>query len=362
MALPGFVSPVDPDELAGLACEQDVESRLVLERGGRRPWEVRHGPFDEADFAALPSSHWTLLVQDMDKHLPEVAEWLAAFRFLPDWRVDDIMISYAEHGGSVGPHVDEYDVFLIQAQGRRRWLIDPEPAYDAPTVPELDLRILGSFQARDTYLVEPGDLLYLPPGVPHWGIAAGPCMTWSVGFRAPAWRELSASWCEHIAEYRLPARRYADPGIGVQNHSGEILAEVFDHIRQTLERGLTAASDEDFQEWFGRFVTEPKEQLHVFPSERPITASDFRDALNAGHSLRRNGYSRMAFCRVRRGISLLFVNGESYRLPAKYEGLMALLTEAPLLRGPRIAHWLEEPQCLALLLRLCTEGHYELAD
>jgi 50S ribosomal protein L16 3-hydroxylase len=272
------------------------------------------------------------------------------------------MISYAENGGSVGPHLDEYDVFLIQAKGRRRWLIEPEPAFDAAMVPDLDLRILKSFQASETYLVEPGDVLYLPPGIPHWGIAEGPCMTWSVGFRAPAWGELAASWCEHVAEHRLPTRRYADPGLRAQTHSGEILPEVFARVRQTLYQGLTDSDGQAFQEWFGRFVTEPKEHLQVLPNRTTSSTPDLLGALDAGRALQRNTCTRMAFCRGVDDGDLLFVNGEAYRLKAQDNGLLPVLTNAPLLHKANLSHWLDDPACVTLLRRLLAEGHYELVD
>jgi 50S ribosomal protein L16 3-hydroxylase len=360
-ALPGFASPISPDELAGLACEEEVESRLVLERDGKRPWEVRHGPFAEDDFAALPPTHWTLLVQDVDKHLPEVARWRDAFRFIPHWRADDIMISYAEDGGSVGPHLDEYDVFLIQAEGRRRWLIDPSPAFEAPILPGLDLRILADFQARKTQLLEPGDLLYLPPGVPHWGIAEGPCMTWSVGFRAPAWGELAASWCEHSAQHRLPPGRYRDPGLRPQTRPGEILPAVFKSVRETLSAALCHASEQELRAWFGGFVTEPKEQLEVYPAEAPIAPDDLLDRL-AHRRLRRNGYSRMAFCHGPGNVDLLFVNGSVYEIPASQGGLLALITAEPVLAKDRLLPWLHVSECTDLLCRLYNEGHYEFVD
>jgi len=359
-ALPAFESPISAYELAGLACEEEVESRLVLEHAGTRPWEVRHGPFDEENFSALPQDRWTLLVQDADKHLPEVAAWLDAFRFVPDWRVDDIMISYAEDGGSVGPHIDEYDVFLIQAQGRRRWLIDPEPAFDAGCIPGLDLRILEDFNARETHVLEPGDILYLPPGVPHWGIADGPCMTWSVGFRAPAWHELAVSWCEHTAERHLLQRRYGDPGLQVQAHSGEILPQVFENIHRTLKEGFCNQSEQAFRQWFGCFATEPKEQLLVYPNEAPQSPMALHAALHAGLVLQRNSYSRMAFCRGTDGTDLLFANGEAYPFPAKHGQLLPRLTGKSRLDNSDLSQWLDTPECLEILCRLHNEGHYEL--
>lgn len=360
--LPGFRSSLSPDELAGLACEEEAEARLVLERGGSRPWEVRHGPFTADSFAALPRDRWTLLVQDVDKHVPEVARWRHPFRFLPDWRVDDIMVSFAAEGGSVGPHVDEYDVFLIQAEGRRRWHIDPACASGEAIVPGLDLPVLADFRIAETHILEPGDVLYLPPRVPHWGVAEGPCMTWSLGFRAPAWRDLALSWSEHAAEHHLPAGRYRDPAQAPQTCAGEILPAVFAKVREALTAGLCDTDEQAFRTWFGRFATEPKEHLEVYPPDSPISAEGLLEMLKGGRSLRRNGYTRMAFCRGVGGVDLLFVNGAAYELPGGYLDLLAVVTSEQLLRKGRLAGWLEEPECLQLLCRLYNEGHYALVD
>ena len=185
---------VTKSKLLALACgSEDVESRLILEHG-ETPWEAHHGPFERTKLEQLAESHWTLLIQDMNRHMPEIRPLLDAFSAFPQWRIDDIMISYAEDQGSVGPHLDEYDVFLIQASGRRRWRIDHPPMGEPLLIPDLELGILQSFRAREQWVLAPGDILYLPPGVPHWGIAEGPCMTWSVGLRAPDWRELATAW------------------------------------------------------------------------------------------------------------------------------------------------------------------------
>jgi 50S ribosomal protein L16 3-hydroxylase len=356
--LTGFRFSLAPEELAGLACEPEVESRIVLEHGGSRPWEVRHGPFGESDFARLPESHWTLLVQDVDKHVPEVAVLLEAFRFLPAWRVDDIMISYAADGGSVGPHLDEYDVFLVQATGRRRWRIDPAPV-DTACLPDLDLRILAHFEPREEYLLGPGDILYLPPGVPHWGVAEGPCTTWSVGFRAPAWGELAAAWAELSAERLLPAARYGDPGIPLAEDPWEIRPEVFERVRRTLLAALED-SPRAFREWLGGHLTEPKEHLAVEPAEERLGPARLREALRRGGGLVRHPYSRMAWCQDTGGGVILFADGEAFPLPPGHQGLSALLCGEAKLGAADLAGCLDDAECLDLLCRLCNGGHLEL--
>jgi 50S ribosomal protein L16 3-hydroxylase len=360
--LPRFRCPLPADELAGLACEAQVESRLVLEHGAGGPWELRHGPFGENDFAGLPQSHWTLLVQDVDKHVPEVAAILQSFGFLPDWRLDDVMISYAADQGSVGPHVDDYDVFLIQAEGHRRWRLDAGPAPDFGCISGLDLRILQHFVPTHDWLLAPGDILYLPPGVPHWGIAEGECMTWSVGLRAPAWRELAADWCEHRGATALLTGRYRDPALSPQSHRGEVLAEVFTRIRSTLEQALTGADPDDFCAWLGASLTEPKEHLRPAPPEHPLTPADFRSSFEAQGLLLRHGWSRLLFCRGNGGDDLLFAGGEVYRLPKAQGALLEIVTDDRDIRVDQVAQWLAQPAALGLLCALYNGGHYVFPD
>jgi 50S ribosomal protein L16 3-hydroxylase len=360
-ALPGYRTPLSPDELAGLACEPEVESRLVLERDGERPWEARHGPFDDGDFAALPRSHWTLLVQDLDKHLPEAAALLEPFRFLPDWRVDDVMISYAADQGSVGPHVDDYDVFLVQALGRRRWRIHTRPVDPDRCIPGLDLRILPEFEAQQDWLLEPGDVLYLPPNVAHWGIAEGDeCMTCSVGFRAPAWRDMAQSWCDALIERRMPAGRYLDPPLRPQQESAEIRPEVFERVARQMEQ---LARDEPalMQEWLGRHLTETKDNLQTVAAQPPLSPAEFTVELERHGRLLRSGYARLAFSRGDR-VNRLFANGRCHELHPGHVGFLHAITQERSIHAGYLAPWLAEPECLDVLCRLYNDGIFEFPD
>ena len=214
-AFPDFTSPISPDELAGIAC--DVETaRLVIKKGGKTPWEVRHSPLRKRDFTQLPPTHWTLLVNDMNEIEPELQDIIEPFRFIPDWRIDDLMISYAVEGGSVGPHVDAYDVFLLQGLGQRRWQISTQAVNEKNFIPNLDLRIMHEFIPEQEWVVEAGDLLYLPPNVPHYGVALGECMTYSVGFRAPSRADLLEELLGHLIELPEAQQRFADPKRSVQ--------------------------------------------------------------------------------------------------------------------------------------------------
>lgn len=321
--LPGLVPPVSADELAGLACEPEIESRLILEHGNS-PWQLRHGPFDDEDFATLPDTHWTLLVQDVDKQVPAAQDLLDAFSFLPRWRMDDLMVSYAPDQGSVGPHLDAYDVFLVQAQGHRRWRISTQPYDDADLIPDLDIRVLKHFEAEEEWLLAPGDVLYLPPGVAHWGIAEGDdCMTCSVGFRSPNQQELAADWFEHLLDKADDQRRYQDPARLTPNLGGEIPEQAFDQIRQLLET-FKHWTDHDLTAWFGRYITEPKPHLLPEPPDCPLQDDELATGLADGLCLRAHPQARLAFVVSAEGKPQVFADGQQHAVANLTPGLRAL--------------------------------------
>src|SRR5690606_32440789 len=236
-AIPDFQNPLSPDELAGLSLEEEVESRLVIEHGDS-PWELRRGPFAEDTYQQLPERDWTLLVQAVDQLVPEVAELLQHFRFLPNWRIDDVMISYATDGGGVGPHFDNYDVFLLQAHGRRRWRIGRQK--DKTLRPGLPLKILAAFEPEEEHVLEPGDMLYLPPGWAHDGIAEGECMTYSIGFRSPNGAQLAHEVLQRMAEAAADEEGaiYRDAQQSAVANPGAIPAALQDFARKAVQRAL----------------------------------------------------------------------------------------------------------------------------
>ena len=258
-AVPDFVNPIPADELAGLACDPAIRSRLVLGHPDRRDWSVEYGPFAPERFADLPATAWTLLVSEVEHYWEEGPDWLRRFDFIPHWRRDDLMVSYAARDGSVGPHIDAYDVFLFQAQGRRRWQIQ-EPSPRSPIcLPALPLAILRSFEASREWVLEPGDMLYLPPGVPHLGMSLDDdCMTWSVGFRAPAWRDLLAALLEDRLAVTGP-ELFADPGRSPVTRACEIGAEDLAALRGGLLAHL-GANTKDLDRFLGEFLTRPADR------------------------------------------------------------------------------------------------------
>jgi 50S ribosomal protein L16 3-hydroxylase len=360
-ALAEFSCGLSPEELAGLACETQVESRLVLEMAGNSPWEVRQGPFDEAVFTQLPESHWTLLVQDVDKQVPAVAHLLDHFHFLPDWRFDDVMVSFAADQGSVGPHVDDYDVFLYQAKGKRRWQIHSQPVSQDDFIPGLDLRILPRFAAEQEWLLEPGDLLYLPPRIAHWGVAEGECMTCSVGFRAPSHRELVSAWCDELLQQRVSPEPYRDPQFLSPSTGAEIDPVAMAEIHRLLQHSLVSDAEQQ-RRWFGRFITETKPNLQVAAVPQPLQPLEFLNRYRVSRLLQRNGYTRFAFSRGSTGQDSLFANGKEYLLPSEEADFLPVITRYRQLHFGYLQEWLHQADYLHLVCTLYNDGHFEFPD
>ena len=327
-ALPDFVCPVAPEELAGLACEEGIESRLIQEQGGDTPWLVRHGPFAEEDFLALPDTHWTVLVQEINKHIPEFALLQDRFAFLPNWRLDDVMVSFAPDQGTVGPHADNYDVFLIQGPGRRRWQLSYQESGPEQLIPGLPLRILKDFRPEEEYILEEGDMLYLPPGVVHHGVALENCITISVGFRAPAKVELLSGYVADALSQMDTEAFYEDPDLAPQANPGEISAQAREKIRAII-RSLPL-DDESIDRWFASFTTDVRPGHYLPEPEEALPPAELLEALQQQGELWRSEYARYAYVNATDGITRLYVAGEEFSLGSH------LAFAAPLLCGQRV--------------------------
>ncbi|MCV6587793.1 MAG: cupin domain-containing protein [Marinobacterium sp.] len=293
-AFANFEFPVDADELAGLACEEDVESRLIIHSDDGEQFDLQHGPLNESVFPSLPARCWTLLVQAVDHWVPQAGELMQQFNFIPNWRLDDLMISYAADGGGVGPHYDNYDVFLIQAAGTRRWEIGGLFDENSPRKPDLPVMILPDWQAEQSWELEPGDLLYLPPQVGHNGIAVGDgCMTYSVGFRAPAHTELFNSFSRRLADELLSEVRFADPDLSLQANPGQITTEALQQVQQLMQNYL--ADPQRLSQWFGEYMTEPKyPELSQPAIDEPLNL----DLLDEIEGVYRTEGARLAWCQI----------------------------------------------------------------
>ena len=302
-AFPAFVDPLSVNEVLALAQSPDAESRVVRRAGAY--WSLEHGPFSRAELARRPRRDWTVLVQDTNHFSDRAAALFARFAFIPHARIDDLMVSYAVPGGTVGPHVDSYDVFLVQGHGRRRWQVSRQK--DLAFVPGLDLKILARFEPEEDWVLEPGDMLYLPPDVAHYGVAESECLTWSVGFRAPSDAELAAGFLDYLGERLDLEGRYADPGLRPARAAGRIPPGMVAHVARTLDR--IRWRPRDALAFAGRFLSEPKAHVYFAPPARRLAPARFRAAAS------RRGIALDRRARLLYAGGMFFLNGEAVDAP-----------------------------------------------
>lgn len=327
-AIPNFQGLLSPEELAGLACEADVQSRIVEEINGT--WHASHGPFDDEDFARLPEQpdpahRWTLLVQSVNHFLPEASQLLQQFDFIPHARLDDLMVSYAPDGGGVGPHFDSYDVFLLQGQGKRLWRISEQT--DLSLVAGAPLRILKNFDTAQEWLLEPGDMLYLPPHLAHWGIAVSDgvvdCMTYSIGFRAPKNQELATEFLGYMQDKLNQdainiTGMYQDADLNLQEHPAEIGQDMIAKVSAILKN--IHWSDQDVGDFLGTYLSEPKLDV-VFDAHKKISLSTFNKKL-ISHGIVLDLKSQMLFIN-----NQFYLNGEAVLFTNKSAVLLSKLAD-----------------------------------
>jgi len=328
--------PLPRAELFALAGEEGVESRLIQNRGGE--WSVKHGPFGRKALPALKTREWTLLVQGVDLHRAALHQLLQRFAFVPAARLDDLMISYAADGGGVGPHFDSYDVFLLQAHGRRRWRIGKQRQLALKE--GIALKILADFEPEEEYLLEPGDMLYLPPRYAHDGVAEGECMTYSIGFRAPAQHELACDLLARLSDddgAGEPGALYKDPKQLAVEQVGEIPPAMLDFARQALEKKL--AEPLALARALGESLTEPKFNVWFEPEDSPRM-------LEAVALDRR---TRMMYDQHH-----VFINGESYRAAGRDFALMRRLADQRRLSRSDVSGASDD--ALSLLSQWCEDG------
>jgi 50S ribosomal protein L16 3-hydroxylase len=278
-AFPDFTCPLTPNDLAGLACMPEALSRIVRLDRKRDRWQLDNGPFEDSHFQGLPERDWTLLVQDVDRFDPDVARLLDFVSFLPRWRIDDVMVSYAAPGGSVGAHVDQYDVFLVQGLGQRRWQIDARPGAPLGFREDAPIKLLQSFEASHDWVLAPGDVLYLPPGVAHFGEALDECLTLSIGMRAPSAGELLAAFAAERALALPEELRYADPDLAPTADRGQLDAAALKRLRQILASAIDAP-DAELSAFFGRFLSGYRRAFRATP--RRITQARIEQQIEAG--------------------------------------------------------------------------------
>lgn len=343
-ALPGFVDPISPDELAGLAMEPEVDSRLVSKVNDQ--WQASNGPFE--DFDNLGETGWSLLAQAVNHWHAPSAELTQLFRVLPDWRLDDLMISFSVPGGGVGPHIDQYDVFIIQGMGRRRWRVgDKLPMRQF--CPHPALLHVDPFPPIIDEVLSAGDILYIPPGFPHDGITLETALSYSIGFRGPNGRDLISSFADYVLENDLGSEHYSDPDLTCREHPGVLEEYELARLR-TMMIDMIQQPD-DFKQWFGSFITTPRHELDIAPADPPFTEEEVVDALKNGEKL-----VRLSGLRVLRIGDDFFVHSE--RLDKSDVTALDALCRYTTLGQDELKSGLQNPEFISELTQLINQGYW----
>ncbi|MFT5501258.1 MAG: 50S ribosomal protein L16 3-hydroxylase [Woeseiaceae bacterium] len=361
---------LDSDEIAWLATLPDVESRLVFtdRHNGTLSYRVEHGPFTEATLSALPGEDWTLLVQDVEKHLPDFRQLLAAADFIPDWRIDDLMVSVAAPGGSVGPHKDNYDVFLCQGTGRRNWRITDEAATESDPLSH-EMSLLKPYEGKQNFFAGEGDVLYLPPGTPHWGVADDLCVTWSIGMRAPNMAEIHAGYERlfpddaGLAEGEAKSvsqRFYQDPDLEKSEAIAGLISAAA--IRRIHEQALLpdTCDKEKAAIVLGSVVTDPKAWI----APECVSAEDadkWLATFSVQDKLKVHGMARLAFCEHSDG-GLFFANGFWRMLSQQQCALVREVCAKRAISAKELVRAVSDPGVAELLVWIKMHGVIDLAS
>jgi 50S ribosomal protein L16 3-hydroxylase len=338
-AIPEFRALLDRSELLDLAAQEEVESRLVVQGAANnpKPWRFSHGPFARKSLPPFKQAGWTLLVQGVDLHDARVHDLMAQFRFIPDARLDDLMISYATDGGGVGPHFDSYDVFLLQAHGRRRWRIGRQK--DLSLKPDMPLKILANFEYEQEFVLEPGDMLYLPPKYAHDGVADGECMTYSIGFRSPDKAELAQEILQRLAEQavdEIAPSLYRDPKQTAVTQSAELPAHMLAFAQEALHAALQDPNA--VARALGEYLSEPKANVWFDGGDVDLPVA-----------VRLDRKSRMLY-----DASHIFINGEGFKAGGRDAQLMRQFADRRALSAKEVQRL--SADALALLGDWCDVG------
>lgn len=343
-AIPEFQGVVSHTQLLALARNPDVQSRIIFRQRGK--WRLEHGPFSKARLTQLPQSNWTILIQDLNHCVDAGMALLRQFSFIPYARLDDLMVSYAAPGGGVGPHFDSYDVFLLQGEGTRRWRISAQK--DVSLLPNLPLKILRNFRAQQEWELGPGDMLYLPPGYAHEGVALTACATYSIGFRAPSAQELAFNFLNHVQDELALDGMYADPDLSLQRRPAEISRAMIKKVARLLRR--LSRTEDDYVHFLGKYLTEPKSQVFFLPPKLPLDKGEFR------RCALRNGVALDRKSRMLTYATWAFMNGDRVPFGPQSSAVLRELSD----------HWMIQPKSkidrdsLALLYGWYCDGYLRL--
>ncbi|WP_199608777.1 cupin domain-containing protein [Flocculibacter collagenilyticus] len=344
-----FDDPISPDELAGLAAEEFIESRIVKNEA---KWDVEHGPFET--FEQYGNTHWTLLVQAVDQWHEHAAQLLEPFRFIPNWRIDDLMVSFSTPKGGVGPHLDQYDVFIVQGEGKRHWKVGAQNHAMQQHTPHQDLLQVGSFEPVIDAILEPGDILYIPPGCPHEGYAIIPSMNYSIGFRAPNQEDMLSSFVDLIIDQEKGLTRYQDPELTVSESPGNIDNDVFKKVQALMMESMEDPTF--FKQWFAKFITEPKYDFDIERPEPAYEADEVQQLLaQQDIAIKRTGGVRISYYLDNDEV-VLAVQSFLFRCDKHQLPLIQALTDNELVTTQMINSSLNELENVELLTTLLNEG------
>ena len=346
------------DELAGLALEPEIESRLIENKGDIKNWQVIHGPLTDADFNKERDFPWTLLVQGVNCFVAEAHDFLAKFRFLPSWRIDDLMISYATKGAGVGAHYDRYDVFLIQGEGQRQWQIGQTCSENSALMVHDQLSLLQDFELSEEFILNPGDILYIPPLVAHKGVAVSDvCVTYSVGFRSPSHSDVLNTFADERSLEISADLRLKD--FGFTSNSGEISAADVDSLMQLMHDQITP---ENVAQWFGKHSTEAKYPA-LDMAEEAMDQAELESIISDAYGvLRVSEGVRLAYTWQGDGGLTLFVQGAALPCPPDATAFVEAIANQWLLEVDEIAPLVANDSAMAMLLILHNQGYLYFAD
>ncbi|MGN2612407.1 JmjC domain-containing protein [Aliivibrio fischeri] len=351
-----FQDPVTPEELAGLTLENDVDSRFIS--NANNEWKAEHGPLTEALYESLGETNWSIIVQAANHWHEGAAELFKPFKQMPNWLFDDIMISYSVPHGGVGPHIDQYDVFIIQGQGKRHWRVGDIGEYQEEHRHSALKQITG-FEPIIDQILEPGDILYIPPGFPHDGYALEPSMSYSAGFRSPKEQELISNFADFIIENEKGDVHYHNPELSTQSHGSEITTRSFEDLKAMM---LSAMSDEKtLKQFMGEILSSnSRHHLNIIPDSEKWTTEELLNYLHSGQALIkvagvRSFYHEVESCEEN---MTLFIDGESYVFPLKMKNDVITLCEANEVTLNNIEQLLLDPHSVANLLQLVNIGYF----
>ncbi len=349
-----FVDPIAPDELAGLAMEEQVESRLVHQTDGK--WQAAFGPFES--YEHLGNENWSLVIQALDNFSEEAAEMLEPFRFIPHWRLDDLMASFAMPGGSVGPHKDNYDTFICQGSGRRHWRVGDNSAHVEFAAHEALLHV-EPFAAIIDVELETGDILYIPPGFPHEGISLEPSMSFSIGFRGNSAVSVLSAFADHLIDNEQGGQLLADPNRKVTSRSGEISKLDYSSIKTQVQKLLD--DDATFKTFTGQFLTTAKHELDILLPDEPFEFSEVSNLLHS-HAIKRLGGLRAFYFEETVALGFCYINGTEIQFPTEIAPGVKLLCDNVMLVPDDVTDWNHNAAFVELVAELLNQGFWYLAE